>query len=138
MTEWSGRKPVPVAGTSRFPARSPQLAASPPSGRACASGWRQAPTPALRSHPGRDAERLDSGRLRPGIRRPRAARGDVILDAGHLPALTADDAAALARDGVLIDARASERYRGEVEPVDARAGHIPGAVSGGDEPRKVL
>lgn len=47
---------------------------------------------------------------------------------GHRPRVNADQAAALPRSGVLLDARAPERYRGESEPVDVRAGHIPGAM----------
>lgn len=53
--------------------------------------------------------------------------GDVTLDAGHLATIDIDAAESYA--GVLLDARAAERYAGDVEPIDPKAGHIPGAVS---------
>lgn len=55
------------------------------------------------------------------------APGGITLSQGAMPRLTIDEAAALPQTGLLVDVRLPERYRGEVEPIDPVAGHIPGA-----------
>ena len=74
------------------------------------------------------AWRSTGGSLATGPVTPPPGNAAVLHDdlyAGALPTLTAQQA--LAADLTLLDARAPERFRGEVEPVDPVAGHIPGA-----------
>jgi thiosulfate/3-mercaptopyruvate sulfurtransferase len=53
--------------------------------------------------------------------------GDFAGAPGHLPVLAVDEV--LGFDGTLVDARDPARFRGETEPVDPVAGHVPGAVN---------
>lgn len=98
-------------------------------GRAAARAWWL-----LRHHGHRDVRVLDGGwtawseeghPTETGA--PEVEPGDFTVSATtHTPVVEADDVLAV---GVLIDARAGERFRGESEPVDAVAGHVPGAVN---------
>ncbi|WP_025273982.1 sulfurtransferase [Haloglycomyces albus] len=55
--------------------------------------------------------------------------GGVTLDPGRLPLLEADDIPEWVESHNLVDVRTPERYRGDEEPIDPVAGHIPGAIN---------
>ncbi len=68
-------------------------------------------------------ESLETGPITPQLGNVTVLHDD--LYAGSRPTLTAQQSGA--GNVTLLDARAPERFRGDVEPVDAVAGHIPGA-----------
>jgi thiosulfate/3-mercaptopyruvate sulfurtransferase len=55
--------------------------------------------------------------------------GTITVRPGAMPVVEVDRATELAESGGLIDARAAARYRGEIEPLDPVAGHIPGSLN---------
>ena len=65
-----------------------------------------------------------SGReANPGARFTGTPRSDMAVSLEQVEAIRRDSA------WKLVDARAAERFRGEIEPIDKAAGHIPGAVN---------
>ena len=67
--------------------------------------------------------RLETGRVTP------TPAPDAVARPGGMALLDAGGAARVASSGALLDARTAERFRGDVEPVDPVAGHVPGARS---------
>lgn len=131
-----GRHPLPDEGRFEAAMRRAGVAADRPvvvyddwQGRAAARAWWL-----LRFHGHPDVRVLDGGwtawreaghPVAAGVTSP--APGDFIVSATkRMPVVGADDVLAV---DVLVDARAPERYRGETEPVDPVAGHVPGAVN---------
>jgi thiosulfate/3-mercaptopyruvate sulfurtransferase len=133
-----GRHPLPdaerfaaamrVAGVRRY---DPVVVYDQCDGSAAARAWWL-----LRYHGHEDVRLLDGGYRAwveadgpVSIDPAQPPAGDFVAAPGAMPVLDAAGAAVLADQGVLLDARKGERYRGEREPIDPVAGHIPGAVS---------
>jgi thiosulfate/3-mercaptopyruvate sulfurtransferase len=133
-----GRHPLPAAGDFESSMRRLGVTASQPvvvydagGGLSAARAWWL-----LRYFGHADVHLLDGGYAAwvaaggpSSTDEPEPGTGDFTAVPGAMPVLDAAAAELTAHEGILLDARAAERYRGEVEPVDPVAGHIPGARS---------
>jgi len=133
-----GRHPLPDATTFSAAVRRAGVEADRPvvvhddwAGRAAARCWWL-----LRFHGHPDVRVLDGGwaawqRAGGAVERGTVSvePGSFVVDPGHLAVLDVDDVLSFAQAHTLVDARAPERFRGDVEPVDPVAGHVPGAVN---------
>jgi thiosulfate/3-mercaptopyruvate sulfurtransferase len=133
-----GRHPLPDASDFEVAMRAAGVSGDRPvvvhddwGGRAAARAWWL-----LRHHGHPDVRVLDGGwgawkhtggEVATGPVTPEP--GSFVATPGRLPVLEVAEVLAFAAAHTLVDARAPERYRGEVEPIDPVAGHVPGAVN---------
>jgi thiosulfate/3-mercaptopyruvate sulfurtransferase len=133
-----GRHPLPDADTFQAAMRRAGVSADRPvvvydaqQSVAAARGWwllRYFGHPDVRVLDGGLAAWIDDGgQLETST--PTPPPGDFTATPGTLHTVEADAAARIAATGVLLDVRTPERFRGENEPVDPIAGHIPGATN---------
>jgi thiosulfate/3-mercaptopyruvate sulfurtransferase len=133
-----GRHPLPSTATFEAAMRRAGVSPDRPvvvyddwEGRAAARAWWL-----LRFHGHTDVRVLDGGFAawqRAGgdveTGRDEPAGGSFTAHPGQLSVIEIDEVLDFALAGVLVDARNADRYRGEIEPIDPVAGHIPGAVN---------